>query len=97
MVNIRPLNGGISTKPFPVGNLHLNVVADQYLPEIESALEPYVYEIVGMSTSFLHKRMVDLVTSSISTRIYLGRTWDWRHEKACTSILEKRTQHRADE
>ncbi|CAA7266588.1 unnamed protein product [Cyclocybe aegerita] len=29
------------------GNLHLNIVADAYLPEIESALEPYVYEVVA--------------------------------------------------
>lgn len=30
------------------GNLHLNIVADAYLPEIQEALEPYVYEVVGM-------------------------------------------------
>ncbi|KAF9015312.1 hypothetical protein BDQ17DRAFT_1340832 [Cyathus striatus] len=29
------------------GNLHLNVVADAYLPEIQDALEPYVYEVVS--------------------------------------------------
>ena len=29
------------------GNLHLNVVADAYLPEIQDALEPYIYEVVG--------------------------------------------------
>lgn len=29
------------------GNLHLNVVADAYTPEIESALEPFVYELVA--------------------------------------------------
>jgi len=29
------------------GNLHLNVVADAYLPEIEDALEPYIYEVVA--------------------------------------------------
>ena len=29
------------------GNLHLNVVADSYTPEIEDALEPYIYEVVG--------------------------------------------------
>ncbi|KZT30354.1 FAD-binding domain-containing protein [Neolentinus lepideus HHB14362 ss-1] len=29
------------------GNLHLNVVAAQYTPEIEAALEPFVYELVG--------------------------------------------------
>ncbi|KZT06863.1 FAD-binding domain-containing protein [Laetiporus sulphureus 93-53] len=29
------------------GNLHLNVVAAAYTPEIEAALEPFVYELVG--------------------------------------------------
>ena len=33
------------------GNLHLNIVADAYLPEIQEALEPYIYEVVGMSSS----------------------------------------------
>lgn len=29
------------------GNLHLNVVASAYTQEIQDALEPYVYEVVG--------------------------------------------------
>ncbi|KAG6911845.1 hypothetical protein DXG01_000092 [Tephrocybe rancida] len=29
------------------GNLHLNVVAESYTPEIQAALEPYVYEVVA--------------------------------------------------
>ena len=33
------------------GNLHLNIVADAYLHEIQEALEPYIYEVVGMSSS----------------------------------------------
>ncbi len=35
------------------GNLHLNVVAAAYTPEIEAALEPFVYELVGKSTLIL--------------------------------------------
>lgn len=31
-----------------IGNLHLNVIADSYAPEIQAALEPFVYELVGM-------------------------------------------------
>jgi len=31
------------------GNLHLNIVAAAYTPEIESALEPFIYELVGES------------------------------------------------
>ena len=33
-----------------VGNLHLNIVAAAYTPEIEAALEPFVYELVGEYT-----------------------------------------------
>jgi len=29
------------------GNLHLNVITEVYSKEIEEALEPYVYELVG--------------------------------------------------
>lgn len=29
------------------GNLHLNIVADSYTPEIQDALEPFIYELVG--------------------------------------------------
>lgn len=29
-----------------LGNLHLNVVAKDYSPEIQAALEPYIYEVV---------------------------------------------------
>ncbi|KAG8747261.1 hypothetical protein FRC10_001877 [Ceratobasidium sp. 414] len=28
------------------GNLHINVVADAYIPEVEEALEPFVFEVV---------------------------------------------------
>jgi len=28
------------------GNLHLNIVADAFLPEIQDALEPFIYEVV---------------------------------------------------
>jgi len=31
------------------GNLHLNIAAAAYSQEIESALEPFVYELVGES------------------------------------------------
>jgi hypothetical protein len=30
-----------------VGNLHINIAAAAYTPEIESALEPFIYELVG--------------------------------------------------
>lgn len=36
-----------------VGNLHLNVVAAKYSPEIEAALEPFIYELVGEAVILL--------------------------------------------
>jgi FAD/FMN-containing dehydrogenase len=33
---------------FTTGNLHLNVVAEKYSDAVEAALEPFVYELVGM-------------------------------------------------
>lgn len=30
-----------------VGNLHLNVIAESYAPEVQSELEPFVYEFVS--------------------------------------------------
>ena len=29
----------------------MNIVADAYLHEIQEALEPYIYDVVGMSSS----------------------------------------------
>jgi hypothetical protein len=42
-------NCGLSKSPTNdiQGNLHLNVVADSYMPEIQAALEPYIYQVVG--------------------------------------------------
>ena len=47
------------------GNLHLNVVADQYTPEVTAALEPFVYELVGAS--------VCITASTISLTIHSAR------------------------
>ena len=30
-----------------IGNLHLNVIAQLYSDEIQNALEPFIYELVG--------------------------------------------------
>ena len=29
------------------GNLHLNVIANAYTAEVQTALEPFIYELVG--------------------------------------------------
>ena len=36
------------------GNLHLNVVAQAYSQEIQDALEPFIYEVVGTSPFETH-------------------------------------------
>jgi hypothetical protein len=41
---------------FP-GNLHLNVIANAYTPEIEAALEPFIYELVGKHICQLHSHV----------------------------------------
>jgi hypothetical protein len=46
------------------GNLHLNIAAAAYTQEIESALEPFVYELVGESLEpaiVIYVRKVDVV------------------------------------
>jgi hypothetical protein len=35
-----------------LGNLHLNVIADAYTVEIQNALEPFIYELVGVYSFF---------------------------------------------
>lgn len=41
----------ISFSP-PIGNLHINVIADAYTKEVEELLEPFIYEVVGASFHF---------------------------------------------
>lgn len=40
------LHTSIYVDRYFTGNLHLNIVADAFLPEIQDALEPYIYEVV---------------------------------------------------
>lgn len=46
------------TAHVPPGNLHLNVVANSYTPEIQDALEPYVYEVVGQYLPKIEARRI---------------------------------------
>jgi len=80
------------------GNLHLNVIAKHgYSPEIEAALEPFIYELIGMLQliAVLENRTNQMVRS-ISQGIRLGRTWNWFHENTRTSLFEERHKHRMD-
>ncbi|KAF5374929.1 hypothetical protein D9758_000131 [Tetrapyrgos nigripes] len=63
------------------GNLHLNIVANSYSPEIQAALEPFVYELVGNFTS----------------RISLSRTRYRCNEDTCSTLLQDRSEHCSDE
>ncbi|KAF9056320.1 FAD-binding domain-containing protein [Panaeolus papilionaceus] len=66
------------------GNLHLNICAAAYLPEIQDALEPYIYEVVAK-----HR-------GSISAEHGIGamKTHALSYSKSATSIeLMKRIKH----
>ncbi|PPQ67357.1 hypothetical protein CVT24_011540 [Panaeolus cyanescens] len=66
------------------GNLHLNVCADAYLPEIQDALEPYIYEVVSK------------YRGSISAEHGIGamKTHALPYSKSATSIeLMKKIKH----
>ncbi|OBZ79472.1 D-lactate dehydrogenase [cytochrome] 2, mitochondrial [Grifola frondosa] len=69
------------------GNLHLNVVASEYTPEIEAALEPFVYELVAT------------YRGSVSAEHGIGvmKTHALQYSKDATSIeLMKRIKHLFD-
>jgi FAD/FMN-containing dehydrogenase len=77
------------------GNLHLNVIADAYTPEIEAALEPFVYELVGElhQRSLMAKKLtVTLVLAkykgSVSAEHGIGvhKTHALHYTKSATSI-----------
>ena len=52
--DIFPLqNPGVLTRH--VGNLHINIAAAAYTPEISAALEPFVFELVGECCRMNHK------------------------------------------
>jgi (R)-2-hydroxyglutarate---pyruvate transhydrogenase len=44
--DLRTISSRLTSSPH-VGNLHLNIVAERYTPEITAALEPFVYELAG--------------------------------------------------
>lgn len=78
------------------GNLHLNVIADSYTPEIEAALEPFVYELVGgfrdcciLAFCFLHTRnSTAKYKGSVSAEHGIGvhKTHALHYTKSATSI-----------
>lgn len=70
------------------GNLHLNIAAAAYTPEIESALEPFVYELVGESLEptmvfYAHKPFASLLQG-----VDFCGAWYWSHEDPRNPILE---------
>jgi hypothetical protein len=75
----------------------LNIVADAYLPEIQDALEPYIYEVVGglPDTSFIGSAVKQAF--SIAQGIDLCRAWNRSYENSCTSIFQECDEHWADE
>lgn len=37
-----------------IGNLHINIIADNWDPKVEKLIEPFVYEVVGKFISSPH-------------------------------------------
>lgn len=74
------------------GNLHLNIVADSYTPEIQEALEPYIYEVVGkyLNTGFLFHSDLSSASyrGSVSAEHGIGamKTHALHYSKSDTSI-----------
>lgn len=79
------------------GNLHLNVVAEKYSPEVEAALEPFVYELVGEYLFISCVEASSDVLFRITSRLYFRRTWDWADEGSCATLLKEPREYRADE
>ncbi|CCA75533.1 probable DLD2-D-lactate dehydrogenase [Serendipita indica DSM 11827] len=70
------------------GNLHLNVVAEKYSPEVEGALEPFIYELVAS-----HRGSI-----SAEHGIGLMKAHALQYSKSKESIaLMKRIKHLFDE
>lgn len=71
------------------GNLHLNIVADAFLPEIQDALEPYIYEVVRkLAPSCVDMELPDSI-NRISTRLCLCRAWYRCDEDPRSSVLQE--------
>ena len=72
------------------GNLHLNIAAAAYTQEIESALEPFVYELVGESLEFALVICVRKLIwfASLLQGIDFCRAWHWSHEDPRNALFE---------
>ena len=82
-----------------IGNLHINIAAAAYTPEIESALEPFVYELVGESLEhalviYVHKLMW---FASLLQGVDFCRAWHWSHEDPRNALFEIWCCHRYNE
>jgi hypothetical protein len=73
------------------------VVAEVYNDEIQNALEPFIYELVGMYSLLIFSRLLLMCDRSIVQGIHLRRAWYWAHEGACAAVLEKQREYCADE
>jgi hypothetical protein len=81
------------------GNLHLNIAAAAYTQEIESALEPFVYELVGESPEpaiviYVPKLMW---FASLLQGVDFCRAWYWGYEDARNALFETCCCHRYNE
>lgn len=77
------------------GNIHLNVIADDYSDDVEDALEPFVYELVCELLSPPFPARTPLIISTLSSilqRIHFRRTRHRTDESACLALLQERRQ-----
>jgi hypothetical protein len=84
---------------YPTGNLHLNIAAAAYTPEIESALEPFVYELVGELLEpiiAIYVRKLIWITSLLQG-VDFCRAWHWSYEDPRNALFEIRCCHRYNE
>jgi hypothetical protein len=81
------------------GNLHLNIAAAAYTHEIESALEPFVYELVGESLVPVIVIYVRKLTWFVSLLqgVDFCRAWHWSYEDPRDALFEKWSCHRYNE
>ena len=79
-----------------LGNLHLNVIAEKYSTEVEAALEPYVYELVGRYSASGLLRPLLTTSFRVIPRFHFSRARNWSDEGSCITLLKEPREHCPD-
>lgn len=75
----------------------MNVIAEEYTPEISAAVEPFIYELVGESCSLTqlreHSRLIlSCILRSVISWLSIRRTRDRVHEDPRAALFQDRCQ-----